>query len=97
MIPLRLLRLLENLAVLIILSLSTLLKAFLSRYAFLRIPTQLHYLQVPHFKTWGQRKQEQHEAGGDEVDCPAQLAILYSFDDALIVSEKKEKKQQEQA
>ena len=69
-----------------ILSLSTLLKAFLIGNAFL-LQTQLHCPQVPHLRTWGQRKQEQHEAGGDEVDCPTQLAIPYSFDDTLINSE----------
>ena len=70
----------------IILSLSTLLKAFLIRNAFL-VQTQLHCPQVPHLGAWGQRKQEQQDAGGDEVDCPTQLAIPYSFDDTLIVSE----------
>jgi len=37
-------------------------------------------------------------AGEVEIDCPTQLAILYSFDDTLIVSEQVGKKaQQEQA
>ena len=69
-----------------ILSLSTLVKAFLIGNAFL-VQTQLHCPQVPHLGTWGQRKQEQQEARGNEVNCPTQLAILYSFDDTLIVSE----------
>ena len=62
------------------------MKAFLIRNAFL-VQTQLLCPQVPHLGTWGQRKQEQHEAGEVEVDCPAQSAIIYSFDDMLIVSE----------
>ena len=71
-------------------SFSTLLKAFLIRNAFL-VQTQLLCPQVPQLKTWGQRKQEEHEAGEVEIDCPTQLAILYSFDDTLIVSEQVKK------
>ena len=81
----------------VFLSSSTLLKAFLIRNALL-VQTQLLCPQVPQLKTWGQRKQEEHEAGEVEIDCPTQLAILYSFDDTLIVSEQVGKKaQQEQA
>ena len=76
-------------------SFSTLLKAFLIRNAFL-VQTQLLCPQVPQLKTWGQRKQEEHEAGEVEIDCPTQLAILYSFDDTLIVSEQVGKKAQQE-